>query len=397
MKSEAASNGHALVVSYSDIVSDPRVRRQIDWLSEAGWSVDSLGLSSVTPPRVRDHFPIGDPSRWLVTGVGTAIAHRLLPARVRFRRLLLDRVPNELRDRIRSGRYELIVFNEFEFLPWVADTRDFTPAARNAQLHLDIHEYRNPVHRRPTLGGRITANHYRWMRSFIGNPAFDTRTVVNAPIGALYQEEFGFDEPVVVRNTPGYVDQAPSSIRPDEIRLLFHGMPGRARGFDQILDAMRVLPDRFTMTFMLMPNAEVRRWLDEQLAAHPARSRINIVPPAPMREISQRINPYDLEIIFYRPLGRNLEFALPNKFFEAIQGRLGLVVGESPLMAEIVRRYGNGVVVPGFEAEDLVESLRNLTPERVMEFKRASGTAARELNAEVEGRRFISALEGGRT
>ena len=155
---------------------------------------------------------------------------------------------------------------------------------------------------------------------------------------------------------------------------------------------MRVLPARFSMTFMLMPNPAVRARLQEQIDAHPARDRIRIVPPAPMRELAERINGYDLEIIFYRPLERNLEFALPNKFFEAVQGRLGVVVGESPAMAELVREHGIGVVVPGFEGTDLAAALDALTPDDVERIKAASHRAADVLNAEVEREAFLAAV-----
>ncbi len=381
----------ALVVSYSKVASDPRVRRQIDWLLDAGWTLDTIGLDGRATDGVRSHYPLRPLHRWAQGRLGTLVTHLLLPARQRFRLLLTDRVPEAAVARIRAGDYGLVVFNEYEFAPWVGDSRDFTPDALQAQLHLDLHEYRNPLARRRTLGGRITANHYRWVRRHLAHPAFTSRTVVNVPIGRLYAREFGFPEPVPVRNAPLFVDQSPSLVDSDDIRLVFHGMPAWSRGFDQILDAMRVLPERFSMTFMLMPHADRIARLQAAIDAHPARDRMRIVPPAPMRAIAEHINEFDLEIIFYRPIEPNLELALPNKFFEAVQGRLGVIVGESPLMADIVRKYGNGVVVPGFEAVDLAAALDSLTAVDVTRMKEASSVAARELNAEVEGRAFLAA------
>ncbi|QJW36094.1 glycosyltransferase [Cellulosimicrobium protaetiae] len=390
-----SSNGtrSALVLSYSVIESDPRVRRQVDWLAGAGWEVDTLGLGGRPTPAVRDHFALEAPSRWVTTRAGVLAAQLVLPARVRFRRQVVDRIPRAAQERLRSGRYDLVVFNETEFGPLLADPSVFTPAARRARLHLDLHEYHNPAQRRQTLGARITGSHYRWVRGFIGHPAFTSRSVVNAPIGRLYVDEFGVDALVPVRNIPPFVDQEPSPVDPGEIRLLFHGLASWKRGFDAILDAMRVLPEHFSMTFMLMPNPAVEARLRESIAAHPAAARIRIVPPAPMRELAERINEYDLEIIFYRPLERNLEFALPNKFFEAVQGRLGVVVGESPAMAEIVRELGIGVVVPGFDAADLAASLADLTIADVVRLKAASHRAADVLNAEVEREAFLAAVE----
>ncbi|WP_157432127.1 hypothetical protein [Agromyces italicus] len=384
----------ALVLSYSVIETDPRVRRQIDWLTESGWTVDTIGLGARSSVARGTHFELGSPSRWSTTRTGVLLAQLFLPHRIGFRRQLADRIPEAARERIRAGRYDLVVFNETEFGPLISDPKWFTSAARRAHVHLDLHEYHNPSRRRRSLGGRLTARHYRWIRRHIGNDAITSRSVVNEPIGRLYVDEFGIEPPVPVRNIPPFVAQEPGTTDTGEIRLLFHGLAAWQRGFTEILEAMRALPERFTMTFMLMPNPPVVARLQEQIDAHPARERIRIVPPAPMREIAERINDYDVEIIFYRPLGRNLEFALPNKFFEAVQGRLGLVVGESPQMAGLVREFGLGVVVPGFEASDLAETLAAVTADDVARFKTASHQAAEILNAEVEGRHFLAAVDG---
>jgi len=385
-------NHRALVISYSVIEDDPRVSRQIGWLIGDGWTVDTLGIGERSPQEVANHFALAEQKPWLMTKWGTLLVHSLVPRRRRFRRLITDRVPPELLHRIRAGSYDLVVFNEFEFTPWVDDPRDFTTAARAARIHLDMHEYHRPDIRRLTLGGRLTAHHYRWVRRQIGNPAFTSRSVVNAQIGALYAQELDIPAPVPIRNVPPYVNQTPSETNPDQVRLLYHGMAAWERGFREILEALRELPERFTMTFMLMPNAIVDA-LRELIAAHPARDRIHIVPPAPMRDVAERINGYDLEIIYFPPVNPNLLYALPNKLFESIQGRLGIVLGESPAMAEIVREHGNGVVVPGFGGADLARTLERLTNEDVVRMKAASDAASQKLNAEEEGRVFLELLD----
>lgn len=387
--------GTALVLSYSDIAADPRVRRQIDWLAADGRTVDTLGLGAFDTPEARDNFVLGPPKPWTLTKAGAAFASLGMPGRQRFRVQVLDRVPAELRARIRRGEYDLIVFNETEFLPWVADPRDFTPAALRGRLHVDLHEFHNPVRRRNTFGGRLMSPHYRWVRSHIGHPAFGSRTVVNQPIGQIYVDEFGIPPLQEIRNIPPEEALTATPVDPERIRLVHHGAAGFERGFAEILDAMRELPARFTMTFMLTENELVLNWLREQIAAHPAGDRIEIVPPAPMREIAQRINQYDMEVIFWPPAGRNLELALPNKLFESIQARLGLVVHEGRTMAPIVREWDNGIVVStGFTGADLAAAVAPLTAEEVTRMKAASDVAAHDLNAEVEGRRFIEAIGG---
>lgn len=390
---DSNSPGTALVLSYSAIATDPRVRREIDWLTSAGWTVDTLGLGEHPTDAVRDHHVLAPPLWWTRGRWGTLVSHVGLTGRIRFRNLLTRRVPIALRRRIRAGHYDLIVFNEYEFVPWVEDPRDFTPEALRAKLHLDLHEYRNPNVRRRTLGGRLTGAHYRWVRRHLGSEKFSSRTVVNTPIGKLYADEFGFPSPSEVRNAPPFVPGLePSEVDPGEIRLLFHGLPSWRRGFEEILEALDGLPSRFTMTFMLMPSPAVHERLRSAIATHPARDRIAIVPPAPMREIAEHINGYDLEIIFYKPYEPNLQYAMPNKFFEAAQGALGVVVGETQTMAPLVREYGHGVVVPEFTAASLRETLATLQPTEIARMKVNARVVAAKINSESEGAAFLDAI-----
>jgi hypothetical protein len=382
------------VLSYSDIASDPRVRREIDWLTADGWTVDTLGLGSHPADEVREHFPLSSPFVWTRGRVGALLVHLLLPARTRFRVLMTARIPQRLRHLVREGHYDLIVFNELEFAPWVEDRRDFPTAALRGKRHLDLHEYHNPDQRRRSLGGRITGPQYRWTRARIASDRFTSRSVVNTPIGRLYADELGIEVPAQVRNAPPFVaDLTPSPVDPDDIRLLFHGLPSWSRGFTEILAALRELPPRFSMTFMLTSNPAVHAMLRDEISEHPARDRIRIVPPAPMREIAQRINEYDVEIVFYKPTGINLRFAMPNKFFEAAQGRLALVVGETETMAPVVREYGHGVVVPEFTWQSLRDTLATLDADVVASLKARSAVVAAELNADSEGRAFLAAIE----
>lgn len=390
---QSGIQGVALVVSYSTIATDPRVRREIDWLTGAGWTVDTLGLGEHPTDAVREHYSLAPPLWWTKGRWGTLVSHVGLTGRIRFRNLVTRRIPLALRRLIRSGYYDLVVFNEYEFLPWVEDPRDFTKESLNRRLHLDLHEYRNRNVRRRTLGGRLTGAHYRWVRQHLGSNKFTSRTVVNTPIGALYADEFGFLPPVQVRNAPPFVpDLEPSPVDPSEIRLLFHGLPSWRRGFEEILEALDGLSDRFTMTFMLMPSPAIHERLRKAIATHPARDRIAIVPPAPMREIAEYVNEYDLEIIFYKPYEPNLQFAMPNKFFEAAQGALGVVVGETQTMAPLVREYGHGVVVPEFTSSSLRETLEGLTAEDVRRMKSNARVVAAKINAESEGAAFLEAV-----
>ncbi|MBB5632660.1 glycosyltransferase involved in cell wall biosynthesis [Cryobacterium mesophilum] len=384
----------ALLISYSDLFSDPRVRLQIEWLASDGWAVDTLGLGRHPSPSVREHFALGPLASWTKSLWGRLITYGVLPRAARFRHLMAERIPREVLDRVGSSEYDLIVFEDYDFLPLLTMSHIFPPTARRGRIHLDLHEYRDPrlplVSIRRVLGDR----YYRWRRSLIGHPTIDSRTTVATRLADMYARDFGFTLPVIVRNIPPFIAQNPRPVEPDRIRLVYHGMASWSRGLRQIVDALPSIDDRFTMTFILTDVPHVVAELTALTA--PLEGRVQILPAIPMTEISATINEYDLEVMFFPPTTPNLRFALPNKLFEAIQGRLGLVIGDSPMMAEIVREYGNGVVIEGWSAQDLARTIGDLTVEDVTRFKQASDRAAHDLNAEAEGSIFLAAISAAR-
>jgi glycosyltransferase involved in cell wall biosynthesis len=224
----------------------------------------------------------------------------------------------------------------------------------------------------------------------ITDPGIDSRSTVASGIAQLYADELKLPGWSVIRNAPDAVELAPSPVEGNSIRLIHHGLANWERGLRELIGAIRLLPERFSATFMLIGSESMLAALAAEAAD--LGERVRIVPPAPMAELSETINRYDLEVMFYAPKTRNLEFALPNKLFEAVQGRLGLVIGESPMMAEIVREFGNGVIVHGWSAEDLAAALEPLSGARVAELKQASHRAADVLNAEHERRAFLAAV-----
>lgn len=381
----------ALVIVYSQADNDPRVRSQIDWLHDAGWTVDTLALGPKPAEEVRDHYELGPQPRWVRSRPGSVLIYGLFPARLIFRAVVISRIAPRLLAAMRDGVYSLIVFDDIDLAPLMKDPLVRPrPGTTAPHVHLDIHEYRTEP-QVLTAWKRLTRRYRKWLRNVIGDSAFTTRSTVARRIAEMYAQEFGFDEPVVVRSAPTFHELSPGVVNPSEIKMIFHGLASWARGFEQIVEAMHVLDERFTMTFMLTGNPgniERLRTISRSLG-----DRVRIVPPVPMTEISATVNQYDLEIMFFPPVNPNVEFALPNKFFEAVQGRLGVVIGESPMMAELVREHEIGAIVDGWTGADLARVLSALTTAEITEFKKKSDAAARVLNAQVEGRVFLSVVD----
>jgi glycosyltransferase involved in cell wall biosynthesis len=133
---------------------------------------------------------------------------------------------------------------------------------------------------------------------------------------------------------------------------------------------------------------KLRRLVDELKL----QSRVFFHPPVEVQDIPQAINVFDLEMVFFPPVTKNLLHALPNKFFEAIQGCLGVVIGDSPNMRAIVEREEIGLVVDGWGKNDLIDALNSLNTENVTSYKLNAAEAAKKFNSEHERSVFLTEI-----
>jgi glycosyltransferase involved in cell wall biosynthesis len=376
----------ALVVVLADVENDPRVRRQIEWLTSEGWTVDSLGRGVHPTPKVRNHYAMAAPPRWTKTFLGLGLIHTLLPYRARFRVQAESLFPDEVSERVRSGEYDVVILNDTHLLPWLSNRSTFPTDARVAHVHIDLHEWFSADVPAGTRGTFLLQGYHRWTRNHIVHPLVDTRSVAGGT-AELYVEEFGVDHPILVRNAPPFEDLEPTPVDPAHIRLIHHGLAAWPRGFRQMVDAMRLVDERFSLTFMLAGSQKVIAELGEYIADQ--SDRISIVPPAAMVDLARTINPYDVEVMFFPPVTRNLETTLPNKLFEAVQGRLAVVIGPTKMMVQVVEEYGNGLVSPGWSPEELAATINQLTGDDVTRMKAISHTMAPLLSAENEKKAFF--------
>jgi len=142
------------------------------------------------------------------------------------------------------------------------------------------------------------------------------------------------------------------------------------------------LDERFSLDLILV--ASDPRYLERLKSLAQRQSRIRFLPPIPMQDIPSFINNYDLGLYILEPNSFNNRHALPNKFFEFIQARLGVAIGPSPEMSRFVRQYDCGVVSPDFSPAALAAALRPVTAAQIDAWKQGAHAAADILNWERE-------------
>jgi hypothetical protein len=202
-------------------------------------------------------------------------------------------------------------------------------------------------------------------------------------IAREYERFFNFSDNFVriVTNASEYND----ILKPNEtgriIRLIHHGGATKVRKLELMIKIMKYLdPDKYELTFMLVKNE--LKYYNHIFKIARKYKNIKFIEPVCFSEIVSTLNGYDLGIFLLLPEIFNYKYALPNKLFEFIQARLAIAIGPSIEMAKIVEHYNLGVHSKKFTSKSLAKTIAQLTPEKIMEYKRNADKYAKELSAE---------------
>lgn len=366
-----------LIISFSVIHSDPRVMRQIRLL-ETDYQVTVAGYGQKPDAKIRfvklEKSPASLPKKlfW---------ATKLLVGAFESYYWNQEQVSNAQK-LLSASNFDLIIANDLSSAPLALRLAGGSPVL------IDAHEY-SPREFDDKWLWRLLFGRYNHALCQRYLPLASAMTTVCGGIADEYGRVYGV-HPVVVHNAP--LDQriTPSSVSENNIRLIHHGAAIRSRHLGVMIEMMKHLDERFSLDFMLMESDAL--YVRELRQAAKGDSRIKFVDPVPMPEICQQINQYDMGVFLLPPVNFNYEHALPNKFFEFVQARLGVAIGPSPEMATLLHTYNCGVVAESFTPEALAASLRALTAANVAAFKDAAHLAAAELSYEHDGKVLLSEI-----
>ncbi|HWM17037.1 MAG TPA: glycosyltransferase [Microbacterium sp.] len=375
MQSEAEDRRPTLLIlSFSQIVSDARVLKQVA-LFRDDFAVFTCGFGP-TPDGVVEHVRIPD---------GRRIEPRApILLRARLYRAVYRRIPAVAWSRraLRGRMFDVVLADDYETVPLALGL------ARSG-VHCDLHEYSSRLYEEVPAWRRLVAPFVRWIiRRYVRRAA--SVTTVGEGLAREYKREFGI-RAEVVRNAAPYVE---ADVRPTgvPIRLVHSGAGLRARHLEETIAA--VLRSRAAVTLDLYLTHNHPEYVEElRTLAASSGGRVTVHDPVPYEQLAATLRDYDIGVFVLRPVNFSYEWAMPNKVFDYIQARLGVIVGPSQEVAGFIRDLGVGVVTDGFAVEDIVRTLDALTPEGVDALKERSAAAARGVSAEEESVRWREAVD----
>ncbi len=374
-----------LIICFGKLQHDARVSRQVDFLKSM-YSVTLAAFDALPDPKV-EYIQINRPTLTLFRKALVSVPLLLRMHSIAYQML---HGHDELRKKLSGRSFDLIVANDIESLPLAFDLFP------DGNVLFDAHEYA-PRHFEDKRSWRIFFQSFNThlCRKYI--PKVKAMTTVGSALAREYQRHFGL-EPVILTNATSYHAIDPSPVQPNSIRMIHHGGATVSRKLELLVELMKHLDSRFTLDFMLIvpefASSKTLNYINYLKGLAASDQRIRFLPALRSNEIVPFINQYDLGVFLLPPVNFNYANTLPNKLFDFIQARLGIAIGPTPEMAEVVTKYKIGVVSREFTVRSLAAELNRLTGTDVFEFKKRAGQAAADLNAEKNKEILLKLVSG---
>ncbi|MGF3055833.1 glycosyltransferase [Microbacterium sp. YY-01] len=368
----SAARPRILCISFSDIRGDARVLRQLDVLAQWG-EVTTLSYGQ-RPDAASDHIEIDQRLPSLPQTIPGVIKLALR----RYRSVLFDGPAIRAARSALAGReFDVVVANEARALPLA-----FTVAG-SPRIWCDLHEWAPAERSHVTSWRLLIAPFMDWIcRTYL--PRADAATTVNESIAAMYEQAYGV-RPAVVRNAIAHHPElSPTTLHSDTVRLVHSGGAVPGRNIEALIDAVDELGSGYTLDLYLVASRQGDSYWDglqRRIEASPGTTLHEPVAPA---DLPATLNNYDLGLFALPHHTPNHRYMLPNKFFDFVQARIGLVFSTAVETDRLITEHGIGVIADGFSGHDIAQAIAGIDREHLSAIKNAVDRAASVLSSEKD-------------
>ncbi|MGH2945011.1 MAG: glycosyltransferase [Solirubrobacteraceae bacterium] len=352
----------ALVLVRNTATHDARVRREVDALAHAGWEPVVVATVSTAVPerrgevagaplirlaprspfrRVRDRLPSRPPapgSQAPSRGGVARRAHRVLTALDFYRQGI---------GAVRALRPRLVHCNDWNTM-WIGVVARRLLGAR---VVYDAHELWPDRNGRAEPRGWLLAAEALFVR------AADEVITTSPGYAELMARRYRIAEPVLVRNVSPAGAAAPQHVEGSSI--VYVGGLLRGRGLEQAIEALPQIPG--ARLKLLGPGAPI--YVDELRAlarAHGVDDRLELCAPVPPQEVVAAVAGAAIGLCLIQPVCRSYELTLPNKLFEYAAAGVPVLASDLPVIADTVRRWDAGELVPPSDPAAIATGARRL-------------------------------------
>lgn len=239
-----------------------------------------------------------------------------------------------------------------------------------------------------------------WLeRRLIGRA--DLVITVSPGISDWLAREYRLRPPLVLRNLPEAWEPTVSGLSVRELAgldedrrlLLYTGRITSGRGLGPAIRSLAMLPEDIHLVLLgygdfLYIEELVRSGEREGVA-----DRLHVIGPVAHQEVPSAASSADVALVYIEPTNLSYRLSLPNKLFEAIQGRVPVVATDLPEIRGVVLEYGIGELFSPGDPRGLAVAVERVLAARAV-YGEGLERAARELVWEREAKRLVESYRG---
>jgi Glycosyltransferase Family 4 len=366
-----------LVVVMSTISLDNRVLRQIEALKN-NHRVLTIGFGP--PPKgAHEHISIPVELAYLPLNLSALIPHLFGNYKKSSQNTAAIRF---VRESVCNLTFDLVIVNDVATLPLVHFI--------DKPVIADMHEYA-PLELEHDWRFRIFLKRYNFWLCKKYLPKVKAVTTVSHGLANRYEFEFGVQVSVIYNAR----EQCQIKVREStnlNLKLVHTGLAAKARQLEVMIEAVKAIP-HMTLDLYLVEAPYQTRTIKRLTTLAQKTNNVRILSPVKSELIPELISDYDLALIYVASDQFTLRYGMPNKLFDCVQARVGVVLGPSPEMSDFCLKKKIGVSTSKFDAGELATLLRAIEINVVNEFKLNCERVAKEINAETEGAKFLAIVE----
>jgi glycosyltransferase involved in cell wall biosynthesis len=196
--------------------------------------------------------------------------------------------------------------------------------------------------------------------------AADRVVTVNQPYATELAQRFGVEMPVIVMNCSyRFAPPDPTPRRfherlgldPETRVVLYQGGFSVGRGVEQLMDAVRLVPD---CVLVVMGYGVLEDEFRKAAALPENLGKVHVLPAVPPSELLEWVASADVVGVLFQHDTLNNYLSTPNKFLEAMAAGVPTVCSDHPGMGPIARETGCGIAVPPNDIEAIAMAIRTI-------------------------------------
>ncbi len=227
------------------------------------------------------------------------------------------------------------------------------------KLVYDSHELFTEV---PELNGRnFVKKTWLFLEKLILPKIKNSYTVCQS-IATHYQKKYGI-KMHIVSNFPFYNDLIPNNkilginLPENKKIILYQGALNIGRGIEHVIKIMDKIDD---VIFVIAGKGDIENDLKKLVNKNQLNDKVIFTGAIPLEQLSELTKKADLGLVLQENLSLSYRYVLPNRLFDFMKAETPILASNLPELNKIVSKEKIGLLVEGFEPNELLNKINEL-------------------------------------